>query len=122
MDSIYVRNLGSANYGRDIEVTFRRSWRPDANRLVGESDVQRIAVCFAVNGYGADSELLVRAYNAQRNLTAIGNQDFLEHELNLRTYLRDRMANKGWPYSTGCPFFTRIFAITPETSDSISFI
>ena len=31
------------------------------------------------------------------------------------------MMKSGWPYSTGCPFSTRIALTTPAASDSISF-
>src|SRR6266550_8485575 len=35
---------------------------------------------------------------------------------------RGRMANNSCPYSIGCPLATSFFTISPETSDSISFI
>jgi hypothetical protein len=43
--------------------------------------VQRIYVGIGINRQGSNPELFARADNAQRNFTAIGNQDFLKHWL-----------------------------------------
>src|SRR5258708_11459720 len=83
MDRIYVRDFSRADHSRNVQVTQRELGRPDADRLVGEAHRQRVAVRLAINGDGADAQLLARADDAQGDLSAIGNQDFLEHELQL---------------------------------------
>ena len=52
---------------------------PDADVVVGEAHVQRLAVGLGVHGDRLDAELAAGADDAQRDLAAIGDQDFLEH-------------------------------------------
>jgi len=87
MDRIYVRDFSRADHSRNVQVAQRKLRRPNADRLVGEAHGQRVAVRLAINGDGADAQLLARADHAQGDLSAIGNQDFLEHELKLSASL-----------------------------------
>ncbi len=64
---------------RDVEIALRQLRRADADGFVGEADVKRVAVSFAVDGYGADAQFLAGTNHPQGNLSAIRNQDFLEH-------------------------------------------
>ncbi len=73
MDGVHIRDFGGADDGRNIEITQRQLRRSNANRLVGETHVQRIAVGLAVDGDRADAEFLARANDAQSDLSAIGN-------------------------------------------------
>ena len=57
----------------------RAGARTDADVVVGEAHVQRLAVGLGVDGDGLDAELAAGANDAQRDLAAIGDQDFLEH-------------------------------------------
>ena len=81
MDGVHVGDFRRADHRRDIEITLRQLRRADANGFVGEADVQRIAVGLAVNRDRADAQLLAGADHPQGNLSAIGDQDFLEHAL-----------------------------------------
>ena len=63
---------------RNVEVALARGGRADADGLVGESHVQRFAVGLGVDGDGLDAELAAGADDAQGDLAAIGDQDFLE--------------------------------------------
>jgi hypothetical protein len=54
-------------------------WRCNAH-------VQRLAIRLGVHGHRLDPELAARADDAQRNLPAVGNQDFLEHVGRLTAY------------------------------------
>ena len=49
MDRVHVGDFGGADDGGNIQITQRELRRPDADRFVGEADVQRVAVGFAVN-------------------------------------------------------------------------
>ena len=80
MDGIDVGDFGGADYGGNVEVTQRQLGRADANGFVGKTHMERIPVGFAVDGHRADSQLLARADDAQRNFTAIGYQNLFEHK------------------------------------------
>jgi len=59
--------------------------------------MQRVDVGFRIDCEGSDSELLACANYAQRDLTAIGNQDFLEHALAIvGQALRLRLSDADW--------------------------
>ena len=81
MDRVNVRNLGGADHGGNIEVTLRKLRRADTNCFVGKTDVQRVAVCLAIDCDRLDAEFLARTDDAQGNLTSIGYQYLLEHVL-----------------------------------------
>ena len=72
-----------------------------------------------MDGDRLDAHLAAGALDAQGDLAAVGDEDLVEHrgaEGPIRRW------NSGWPYSTGCPFSTRIALTMPEASASISFI
>jgi hypothetical protein len=54
-------------------------WWTNANGFIGEADVQRIAVGFAVDGDRLDAELFAGADHPEGDFTAIGYQNFLKH-------------------------------------------
>src|ERR1700722_17573363 len=81
MNSIDVRNFGRAGHGRNIQIALRQLRRPDADRLVGKAHVQRVPVGLAINGNRANAQLLARTNHAQGDLTAIGNQNLVEHAI-----------------------------------------
>ena len=57
----------------------RAGARPDADVVVGEAHVQRLAVRFGVDRDRLHAELAAGADDAQRDLAAVGDQNFLEH-------------------------------------------
>ena len=79
MDRIDVADLGRAHDALDFQITVRARRRADANRFVGKLHVQGIDVGIGINRERADAELFACANNAQRDFTAVGNQDFFEH-------------------------------------------
>ena len=81
MDGVHVGDFRRADHRRNVEIALRQLRRADANSFVGETDVQRIAVRLAVNGDGADAQLLAGTDHPQGNLSTICDQDFLEHAL-----------------------------------------
>ena len=80
MDGVDVGNLGGADDHGNVEITLRQLRRANANGLVGKAHVERIAVGLAVDGHRADTEFAACANDAQRDLTAIRNQNLLEHQ------------------------------------------
>src|SRR5579872_6317231 len=80
MNGIGVGDFGRADNCWNIQITQRQLWRPDADGLVGEAHWQRVAVGFAVDGDGFDSQLFAGADYPEGNFTAVGYEDFLEHE------------------------------------------
>ena len=73
MDRVDVGDFGSADHGGNVEVAFVQARRPDADGFIGEANVQRVAIGFAVDGDGLDAELLAGADDAQGNLPAVRN-------------------------------------------------
>ncbi len=55
-----------------------RRGRPDADVLVRETHVQRLAIGLGMHGYGRDAELAAGTYDAERDFPAISDQDFLK--------------------------------------------
>src|SRR5690606_18111286 len=114
VDGFGIGDFGGRDDGRHVQVAFARGRRPDAHGFVGQAHVLGVAIGLGVHHHRLDAELAAGALDAQRDLAAIGDQDFFEHISN------QPMTNSGWPYSTGSPFSTRISLMTPALSASIS--
>src|SRR5689334_966566 len=115
MHCIGAGHLGSRDDHRNVQVAAARRWRADAHGLVGELHVKRVGICRRVDGDRLEAHLATRADHAQRDLTTVRDQDFLEHRYTA-------ILKSGWPYSTGAPSSTRIPTTVPPTSASISFM
>src|SRR4030095_230703 len=79
MNRVDVANLGRAHDSIASQITFQAGRCANADRFIGELDVQRIDVCFRINCKGANTEFFAGANHAQRDLPAISNEYFLEH-------------------------------------------
>ena len=90
MDRIHVADFRGADDAVDLEVAFRARRGADANRLVGQLDVQRINIRLRINRERPDAEFLAGADNAQRDFAAIGDQNFLKHRSSASFQLADR--------------------------------
>ena len=62
-----------------VEVALGRRRRADADRLVGHGDVLEVAVDGGVHRDRRDAERVARAQDAQRDLAAVGDDDFVQH-------------------------------------------
>ena len=69
---------GGENVG-DVEIAVFRRRRADADALVGKTHMHGVGVGGGMHGDGRNAELLAGAQDAQRDLAAIGDQDFIEH-------------------------------------------
>ena len=91
MDRLGVGDFGGADDRRDVEVTVGRARRPDTHRLIRELDILGLAVGHGVQGHGADAERAAGALDAQRNLAAVGYDDFFDHKGDLDNILEPQM-------------------------------
>ena len=57
MDSVNVSDFSGGDDGGDVEIAVGGARRADADGFVGEAYVERITICFAINGDGTNSEL-----------------------------------------------------------------
>ncbi len=129
MNRLRVGDFGGADDCRNVQIAVFRRRGPYADRFIGELDVLCIRIGFRMHDHRADAHLTASALHPQCDLTAIGDQNLFKHgrseargaaprNVSRRSY---SMMNSGWPYSTGCPFSTRISLTLPPTSASISF-
>ncbi len=81
VDGVGAGDLGRGDDGRDVEVALRRRRRPDADGLVGEADGECVAVGRGVHRDGLDPHLAAGADDAERDLAAVGDEDFLDHRV-----------------------------------------
>ena len=80
MDRVGAGDLGGAEHRRHVQIAVGAARRTDADVLVGEPHVQRVLVGLRIDGDGLDAQLAAGADDAQRDLSAVGDQDFLEHD------------------------------------------
>ena len=81
MDGGRVGDLGRTDDRWDVQVAAGALGRADADGLIGETGVQRVAVRFRINRNRRDAEIFACANDAQRDLAAIGNQYLLKHAI-----------------------------------------
>src|SRR4051812_3545425 len=86
---------------RDAQVALAGGRRADANRLVGETHVQRVGVGGRVDGDRLDPQLVQRADDAHGDLAAVRNQYAGEHQTCVGRPLSGSSSISSWPYSTG---------------------
>ena len=73
------RRLGRGHDVRDPQVALRRRGRPDAHRLVGELDVERVAVGGRVDRDRLDPQLVQRTDDAHGDLAPVRDENAFEH-------------------------------------------
>src|SRR6266446_5812378 len=124
MNSVDISHLGRAHDAIDFQITFIARCGADADRFVRQLDMERIDVRFGINRQRANAEFFASANDAQRDLTAISNQDFFEHVPLPRVggSINYRTRKSTWPNCTGLLFSATTSATTPLVSALISFI
>ena len=78
MNGIDVGDLRGGDDGRYIQIALCRSRRPDANRFVGKTDVERVAVGLAVDRNRTDPEFFAGADDAKRDFATVGDEQVFE--------------------------------------------
>jgi len=76
-----IGHLGSRDDGRHVEVALRGRPRADTDGFVSQLDVFGLFVRLGVDHHGRHPQLTAGALDAQRDLAAVGDQNFLEHGL-----------------------------------------
>ena len=79
MHRVAARRLGRGDDVRDPQVALGGRGRPDAHRLVGELDVERVAVGRRVDGDRLDPELVQRADHPHGDLASVRDEHAVEH-------------------------------------------
>ena len=79
VDGLDVGDLGGADEAGDVEVALRGGGRADADGLVGQGQVRRVAVGLAEDGHDLDAQVAAGPDDPQGDLTAVGDQDALKH-------------------------------------------
>ncbi len=64
-----------------LQIAVGRGLAPEGVGLVGESDVEGVAVELAVDGDRGDAELLARTDHTDGDLAPIGDQNLCEHAI-----------------------------------------
>jgi len=80
MDRVRARDLGGRDETRDVQVAVAARRPPDADVVIGEADVQALAVGLGVHRDRRDPELLACPDDPQGDLPAVRDQHFLEHQ------------------------------------------
>ncbi len=80
MDGVASGRLGRSDDVRDAEVALRGGRRADAHGVVGELDVERVAVGGRVHGHRLDPELAEGADHADGDLAPIRDEHAVEHD------------------------------------------
>ena len=81
MDGVCPGDLGCAQHVGNISVAERCVGRSDTDLLVGCAHMQARCIGLGKDRHGLNAEFFTGANHAERDLTAIGYQHFLEHAL-----------------------------------------
>ena len=79
VDRVGAGEQGRRHHGGGVEVGTGRIGGADAHRLVGELDVQALAIGLGVDGHGLNAELAAGGDDPHRDLSTIGDQDLRKH-------------------------------------------
>ena len=79
MHRIRAGDLAGGQQRRNVEVAVAGGGRADADALVGEPHMHGVLVGGRVHGDRRYAQLLARAQHAQRDFTAVCDQDLVEH-------------------------------------------
>ena len=88
MNCLCPRFDGTGEHGIVVEVALGKTRAADAIRLVGELHMQRVRIGCGVDGNGLDAHIAARADNTDRDLAAVGDEHFIEHEAFLTFHAR----------------------------------
>ena len=100
VNRVRARNLRRADDGGNVQVAVETPRRSDTHVLVGEPHVQCVLIGLGVDRDGLDTQLAAGPDDSKGDLTAIGDEDLLEHRQATFT------AKSRSPYCTGLPFST----------------
>jgi len=79
MDRLGTRLLRGGEHLLRVEIALARRRGPHPHGLVALLDVERALVRVGVHGHGADAQRARRARHAAGDLTAVGDEQLVEH-------------------------------------------
>ncbi len=79
MNRVRAGDLGRSDQSRDVEIGLACRRRSDADVVVGEAHVQRLAISFGVDGNRLNAQLAARTNHTQRDLAAVRDENLVEH-------------------------------------------
>src|SRR6185436_10925739 len=97
----------------DVQIAVLRRRRADADAFVRKAHMHGVSVRGRMHGDRSDAELLAGAQHTQRDLPAVGYQDFVEHREPSPSELSHSMIINGSPNSTGWPSSNRTCVTVP---------
>ena len=128
MNGVGAGDLAGGEQRRNVEVAVLRGRRADADAFVGEPHVHGVGIRGRVHRDRRNAKLLAGAQHPQRDLAAVGDQDFVEHD-RLRvaitfcaTPLHHSITTSGSPNSTGWASSIRTCVTVPERGAGIWFM
>ena len=80
VDGVDIADFGGGDDAIDFEITLCAGSWADADGFVGGLDVKGVVIGFGVDGESADAEVFAGADDAEGDLAAVGDEDFVEHE------------------------------------------
>ena len=80
MDGVHVGDFRRADDAVDAQIAFVGGGFADADGFIGELDVHGVAVRLGINGHRADIQFLAGANDAHGDFSAVGYQNFFEHD------------------------------------------
>ena len=80
MNRIGIADFCRADDSIDFQIAFLTRRPTDAHRLVGQLNVKRVDVCLGIDGHCWNPQFFASSDDSQRDLTAVGNQDFVKHD------------------------------------------
>ena len=118
MHGVCAGDLAGREQRWNVEVAVFRRRRADTHAFVGEAHVHRIGVGGRVHSHRRDAEFLAGAKHPERDLAAVGDEDFVEHGCGAAAVSHSMMTS-GSPNSTGWPSSIRICVTVPERGAGI---
>src|SRR5262249_13409174 len=94
MDGLGAGDFACGEQCWDIEIAVLGGGWADADTFVGKPHMHRIRVSRRMNGNGRDAEFLAGAQNAERDLSPVRDEDFVEHRALSRANSEWRIANR----------------------------
>ena len=81
MHCVRAGNFARSQQTGNIQIALGGWRRSDTHAFVGQAHMHRLGVSRGMNRDGRNAQLLASSLNSQRNLTSVGNQDFIKHVL-----------------------------------------
>ena len=80
MNSVNIGDLRGRDDAISPQITVRATRTANADRLIGQLHMKRLNIGLGVNGEGLDTKLATGADDAKGDFTAVGDEDFLDHQ------------------------------------------